>query len=402
MSTHIATIKKLSKSLSAELIKHRRHLHAHPELSFKEIKTGKYIQQVLKKYKVPFTGGWAENGVVATIVGGLGKGKTIALRADMDALPITELNKVKYKSKNEGIMHACGHDVHSSSLLGTCIILNKLKKEFAGTIKCIFQPGEEKIPGGASILIKEGVLKNPKPKSILGQHVHPPLETGNVGIRAGQYMASADEIYIKVIGKGGHGALPQNTIDTVHVASQLIVGLQEIISRKKDPFIPSVLSFGKIYSEGGATNVIPDVVRIEGTFRSMNEKWRSKAHKLITSNAKKMAAALGAKVEIEILVGYPYLHNDEDYTAQMKSDMIAYMGKKNVIDLPQRMTSEDFAFYSHEVPACFYRLGTGNKKKGITSPVHTPTFNVDERCLEIGAGLMSYLAIQSLSHKYYL
>ncbi len=394
----ITDIKKIARQNHAEIVKLRRHLHMYPELSFEEKNTGKYISDFLKKHKISHTGGWCKNGIVAIIKGQKKSGPTIALRADIDALPITEANKVKYKSKNPGVMHACGHDVHTSSLLGCILILEQCKAHFGGTIKCIFQPGEEKLPGGASIMIKEGVLKNPKPSSILGQHVHPPLEVGKIGVRPGQYMASADEIYISVNGKGGHAALPQECVDTVYIASKIISSLQEIVSRRRNPLVPAVLTFGKINSIGGATNVIPDQVKIEGTFRTMDEKWRKKAHRMIIKNIENTAKALGGTAKVDLRVGYPSLYNEEKYTAKITSSMIDYMGKNNVVELPMRMTAEDFAWYSQQVPACFYRLGTGNKKKGITSPVHTPTFNVDEKSLEIGAGLMAFLAIESLSY----
>lgn len=394
----VSEIKSIARKNHKDIVEIRRHIHMNPELSFQEVKTGKYIMNFLKRHKIKHSGGWCKNGVVAIIKGEKKSSKTIALRADIDALPIKEANKVKYKSKNPNVMHACGHDAHTASLLGTILILNKCKAHFGGTIKCIFQPGEEKLPGGASILIKEGVLKNPKPKTILGQHVHPPLEVGKIGIRGGQYMASADEIYLTVNGKGGHAALPHECIDTVYIASRIISSLQEVISRRNNPLTPAVLSFGKINSIGGATNVIPDQVKIEGTFRTMDEKWRKKAHKMITTNATKTAQALGGSCEVDIKVGYPSLYNNEEYTSKINQSMITFMGARNVVSLPMRMTAEDFAWYSQEIPACFYRLGTGNRKKGITSPVHTPTFNIDEKSLEIGAGLMAYLAIESLSY----
>jgi len=394
----ISEIKSIARKNHKDIVNLRRHLHKNPELSFAEKKTGKFIKDFLKRNNISHTGGWCENGIVAIIKGEKKSSRAIALRADIDALPILEKNKVSYKSSNPGVMHACGHDVHTASLLGSILILDQCKKHYGGTIKCIFQPGEEKLPGGASIMIKEGVLKNPRPKTILGQHVHPPLEVGKVGVRAGQYMASADEIYISVNGKGGHAALPHECIDTVHMASKIICGLQEIISRRKNPLTPAVLSFGKINSIGGATNVIPDQVKIEGTFRTMDEKWRKKAHKMIITNAQKTAQALGGSCEVDIKLGYPSLFNNEKYTSAINQSMIDYMGISNVVPLPMRMTAEDFAWYSQEIPACFYRLGTGNSKKGITSPVHTPTFNVDEQSLRVGAGLMAYLAIESLSY----
>lgn len=391
------SVKSLAKKYKQQLIKIRRELHQHPELSFKEYETSKRIIRILKANKIPHKSGYAKTGIVATIKGKNPTKKTIALRADIDALPITETNKVKYKSKNKGVMHACGHDVHTTSLLGCIMILNQMKDQFSGTVKCIFQPGEELLPGGASLLIKEGVLKNPKPQTIVGQHVHPPLKVGKVGFRPGMYMASADEIYVTVTGKGGHAALPENTVDPVLIAANLIVSLQQIVSRKAPPSIPTVLSFGKINSTGGATNIIPDEVKLEGTFRTFDEKWRKKAHKLMKKLAEQMAKSMGATCNFEIRNGYPHLFNNPKLTTDLKAAAQQYLGKNNVVDLPARMTSEDFAFYSHMIPASFYRLGTGNPDKGITSPVHTSTFNIDEDALEIGAGLMAWLAISQLN-----
>ena len=386
-------IKKLAKKYFKDTVEIRRHLHAHPELSYQEKKTGKFVAAELKKMKIPFKHGIADNGVVGLIKGKNPNSKIVALRADMDALPIQEENKISYKSKNTGIMHACGHDVHTASLLGSARILQEIKDDFDGTIKLIFQPAEEKMPGGASIMIKEGVLKNPNPAAILGQHVHPPLEVGKVGIRSGLYMASADEIYVTITGKGGHGALPHECIDPIMIAAQMLTSLQQMVSRKGNPTIPSVLTFGKINSTGGATNIIPNEVKLMGTFRTMDEKWRKKAHKQMSTMANSIAKALGGSCDFNIVKGYPCLYNEPLITEKTKLSMIEYMGKKNVVDLPIRMTAEDFSYYSHEIPGCFYRLGTGNQKKGITSPVHTNTFNVDERCLEISTGLMAWLAI---------
>lgn len=390
------SVKSLASKYKKEVIKIRRELHQHPELSFKEFETSKRIIRILKANKIAHKAGYAKTGIVATIKGKSPSKKTIALRADIDALPIKETNKVKYKSKNEGVMHACGHDVHTASLLGCIMILNQLKEHFSGTIKCIFQPGEELLPGGASLLIKEGVLKNPTPQTIVGQHVHPPLKVGKVGFRPGMYMASADEIYVTVTGKGGHAALPEHVIDPVLIAANLIVSLQQIVSRKAPPSIPTVLSFGKINSTGGATNVIPDEVKLEGTFRTFDEKWRKRAHKLMKKLAEQMAKSMGGTCDFNIMHGYPHLLNNPDLTNHLKVSAQEYLGKQNVVDLPARMTSEDFAFYSHMMPASFYRLGTGNPDKSITSPVHTSTFNIDEDALEIGSGLMAWLAISQL------
>lgn len=391
----LSRVKVLAAEYKAEIIAHRRHLHMHPELSFEEEITGKYIAQYLSDLGVPYTTGWVEHGVVATITGKQ-DGPTIALRGDIDALPIQESNDVPYRSIKEGMMHACGHDVHTASLMGVAKILWELKDHLKGTVRLIFQPGEEKLPGGASIMIDEGVLKDPKPIAIYGQHVHPPLEVGKVGYRSGMYMASADEIYLQVNGRGGHGALPHNCIDTILMSARILESLQSVVSRYCNPNIPSVLSFGKINSVGGATNVIPDTVNIEGTFRTMNEKWRYQAHDHIKSIAENTARSMGGTCDVDIHIGYPCLINHVNETSFVHQKMIDYLGEENVVELPIRLTAEDFSYYSQVSDACFYRLGTGNTAKGITSPVHTPTFDVDEDALEVGMGLMAYMAIQRL------
>ena len=392
------TIKELAKSYHADVISMRRHLHMHPELSYEEVETGKYIAAKLKEFGIPHTHGVAENGVVALIEGQNPSKKTIALRADFDALPILEANDVAYKSTKPGVMHACGHDAHTSSLLGAAKILNNLKTDFEGTIKLIFQPAEEKTPGGASIMIKEGVLENPTPLSIIGQHVHPPLEAGKVGLKGGIYMASSDEIYMTIRGKGGHGAMPQECVDTILIAAHIITALQQIVSRNADPSVPTVLTLGKINSTGGATNVIPDEVKIEGTFRTLNETWRAEAQRRMKKIAEGVAEAMGGECIFKIEKGYPVLFNDEMLTRKVKDFMIEYAGKENVVDLPMRMTSEDFAYYSQTMPACFYRLGTGNKARGITSGLHTDTFDIEESSLELSIGLLAWLAIKELGN----
>jgi len=283
-------------------------------------------------------------------------------------------------------------------LLGVAKILNELKDEFEGTIKLIFQPAEEKMPGGASIMIKEGVLENPAPTAIFGQHVHPPLEAGKIGIREGIYMASADELYFTVTGKGGHGALPQNCIDPIVITSHIITALQQIVSRNANPTTPTVLTFGQINSTGGATNIIPNEVKVKGTFRTFNEVWRKEAHVKMKKMAEAIAEGMGGHCEFDIIFGYPFLVNEESLTARARGFAEEFLGKENVVTLPIRMTAEDFSYFSQKMPACFYRLGTGNKAKGITSPVHTTTFDVDESALELSIGLMSWLAIKELAH----
>jgi len=395
MSEIISQIKELSKSYLQEIISIRRHLHAHPELSFEEYKTAEFIGSKLTEWGFSNHKRIGNTGITF-LIEGKNKGKVIALRADIDALPILEANDVPYKSKNVGKMHACGHDVHTSSLLGAVRILHELKDRFEGSVKIIFQPGEERVPGGASILIKEGILKDPKPGRILGQHVMPLIPVGKVGFRPGKYMASADEVYLTIIGKGGHAAMPEFLIDPVTITAQIIVALQQVVSRNASPKIPSVLSFGKI-SAKGATNVIPDKVNVAGTFRTFDEEWRSEAHIKISEISQGIARSMGAHCDVDIKKGYPYLVNDPEYTAENINAAEAYLGKENVVDLDLWMAGEDFAFYSHHVDACFYRLGTGNDAKGIISGVHTPTFDVDESALEIGMGLMSWLAIRELN-----
>lgn len=389
----IQTIKSLALQWAPEFIGIRHHLHAHPELSFQEHDTSCFIQEKLKEYGIPFRAPVAGTGIVAVIKGKNPDKKIIALRADMDALPIEEANEVSYKSKNPGIMHACGHDVHSTCILGAARILQETRGLWEGTVKIIFQPGEEKHPGGASLMIKDGALEDPRPQAILGLHVLPDMETGHLGFRSGMYMASADEIYFTIRGKGGHAAAPHLTVDTILVASQLVVSLQQVISRQCNPFSPSVLSICA-FNGGHTTNVIPSEVNLKGTFRAMDEQWRFRAHELIRRQATELAHGMGAEIDVNILVGYPCVYNNEEVTGKARSLAEDFMGKQQVLDTEMRMGAEDFAFYSQVIPACFFRLGTGNKEKGISSGVHTPTFNIDERAIEIGMGTMAWLAAQ--------
>ncbi|HET6227887.1 MAG TPA: M20 family metallopeptidase [Bacteroidia bacterium] len=398
MPSHLKSkIQQAATSSLNEIIDIRRHLHANPELSFEEYKTSEFIASLLKKYNIPFTTGIVKTGIVGIIEGKNPSKKVIALRADMDALPITEANNCEYKSKNIGVMHACGHDVHSASLLGAAKILNELKNEFEGTIKLFFQPGEEKLPGGASLMIQEGVLENPHTQTIFGQHVFPTMEAGKVGFRNGMYMASTDEIYIKVIGKGGHAAMPKDYNSPLLIASRIMLELNKEFMQQEQP-APTVLAFGKIVGNG-ATNVIPDEVNIEGTFRTLNEEWRREAKVKMKALAEKIAKEMGGVCEYVIENGYPFLVNDVPTTTRARAAAEDYLGKENVEELPLRMTAEDFAFFSQKVPACFYRLGTANKARGITSGVHTATFDIDEKALEIGAGLMAWLAVNELEGK---
>ncbi len=388
-------IRKLSLHYAQDNVAARRHLHSNPELSYQEYNTAKFVANKLKDLGLNPTEGIAGTGIVVLIEGKNPSKKTVALRADMDALPIQEVNSVPYKSQNPGVMHACGHDVHTASLLGTAKILSEVKDKFDGTVKLVFQPGEEKNPGGASLMIKEGVLDNPKPQAIIGQHVMPLVPVGKVGFREGMYMASSDEIYLTVIGKGGHGATPELTIDPVVIASHIIIALQQIISRNASPKQPTVLTFGKISAEG-ATNIIPSEVKIAGTFRALNEQWRKEGLEKIKKMAEGIAESMGGKCEVEISHGYPYLENNPALTKRIRLAAEEYLGKENVVDIELTLGSEDFAYYSHQIPASFYRLGTRNEAKGITSYVHTPTFDIDETALSIGPGLMAWMAVKEL------
>jgi amidohydrolase len=370
----------------------RHHLHAHPELSYKEFNTAAFVKGELDKLGIPYQA-MAETGVIAVLEGRPSE-RVIALRADMDALPIQEENEVAYASTIPGVMHACGHDVHTTCLLGAARILHELKDQWDGKIKLIFQPGEERNPGGASILIREGVLENPRPKHIIGLHVHPLLETGKVSFAPGKVMASADELFITVRGKGGHAAKPYLTADTILTASQLIVALQQLISRNNNPFSPSVLSICS-FQGGFTTNVIPSEVKLMGTFRAMDEGWRKEAHLRIHEIAQGIAQAMGASIEVHIDLGYPSVVNDAILTPRVKALAADYMGATQVEEMELSMGAEDFGYYTQEIPGCFFRLGTGNKEKGITSNVHTPTFDVDERSIQTGMGMMAFLGATS-------
>ena len=391
----LSRIKTLAAEHATATVALRQHLHANPELSFQEFNTVAFVTVELQKLGLA-TQPIANTGVVALIEGRNPGSRTVALRADMDALPITEQNDVPYKSTNPGVMHACGHDVHTSSLLGTARILTQLRDEFEGTVKLMFQPGEELLPGGASLMIKEGVLENPKPASVLGQHVFPMLPAGQIGLRPGRYMASTDELYLTVRGKGGHGAMPEMNLDPVLVAAHIIVAAQQIVSRRASPKMPSVLSFGKVIANG-ATNVIPNEVHIEGTFRTLNEEWRNEAHEHLRRLCEGLADSMGATCELEIRRGYPYLENEPQLTARMRTAAEQYLGAENVIELDQWLAAEDFAYFSQAADACFYRLGTRATDGRFASSVHTPTFDIEPAALETGPGLMAWLTLNELA-----
>jgi amidohydrolase len=393
----LQTIKTLSGKYAEDIVRMRRHIHANPELSYQEFETAAYVAQQLRSFGIEPKEGIATTGILAEVQGKNPGKKMVALRADMDALPIHEANDVSYKSKKEGVMHACGHDVHTSSLLGTARIIQEIRDQFEGTVRFIFQPGEEKHPGGATFMIRDGALENPRPASIIGQHVFPLLPAGKIGFREGMYMASADEIYLKVIGKGGHGAAPDLAVDPIVIASHIIIALQQIISRNASPKQPTVLTFGKISGEG-ATNIIPNEVNIAGTFRAMNEVWRETALQKIRKMAESIAEGMGGKCIVDILRGYPYLENNPQLTRNIRSAAEEYVGRENVEDIDITLGAEDFSYYSQVIPASFYRLGTRNDSKGLTSYVHTPTFDIDEDALKVSSGLMAWMALKELGN----
>jgi len=393
---HLKTkIKALAKAYLADITGIRRHIHANPELSTREFETAAFVASKLAEMGIPFQEGVAETGIVALIQCKNPSHKTIALRADMDALPIFEENEVSYKSKNEGVMHACGHDAHTASLLGAARILKAMREDFEGTIKLFFQPSEERYPGGAIRMIKAGAMENPRPVHVFGQHVYPELEAGKVGMRSGEYMASTDEVFLTIRGKGGHAAQPMNVIDPILIASHIIVALQQIVSRNASPTVPTVLSFGRIIGDG-RTNVIPDKVIVEGTIRTFDEAWRKQAHQKIIKMAQSIAEGMGGSCDVFIDSGYPFVYNDPEITAKTKDWAIEFLGQENVVDLPLRMTAEDFSYFAREAPSCFYRLGVRDEERGIISNLHTSTFDVDEKSLETGMGLMAWIAVNAL------
>ncbi|MEN8226513.1 MAG: M20 family metallopeptidase [Bacteroidota bacterium] len=387
----------LSDQLLKELIEIRRHFHKFPERSFEEHKTSATIRKILDDWGIEYSFPIVETGILARIRGN-NPGKRIALRSDMDALPITEQSGLEFQSQHQGIMHACGHDMHMTSLLGTIRVLNQLKDQIDGEVLFVFQPGEEKVPGGAKLMLEEGIFEGQNPDMIIAQHVLPDMEAGHVGFKPGIYMASSDEIYITVNGKGGHGALPQHINDPVLMASHILISLQQEINRKSPSDVPTVLSFGKVIADG-AVNVIPDHVTLEGTFRAMNETWRKEAHRLIDQIATGIASSMGGSCQVEIRHGYPVLHNNEQLTTISKNKAIELLGKEQVEDLDIRMTAEDFAWFTQTIPGMMYRLGVREPGSDQVFPLHTKGFRVDESALKTGISLLSFLSVELLKTK---
>lgn len=390
------TIKKIASEIFDDIVAKRRHLHKYPELSFKEYETSLYIKKSLDELKIPWRS-IVETGVIATIAGknSSKSQKVVALRADMDALPIEEKTNFNFKSVNKGVMHACGHDMHVSSLLGVAKILKRLEETFSGSVLLIFQPGEENLPGGASKIIEEGILSDSGVNIVIGQHIVPNIESGKISFHKGNFMASMDEVRIKVIGKGGHGAEPQNVKDPVVAASNIIVTLQQIISRFSNPGTPSILSFGNIEAKG-TTNIIPDSVYMEGTFRTMDESWRKIAHEKIKNIATSVAKGLDCDCSVEVKEGYPSLYNDISLTEKLQGFSAEILGEENTIKSEIWMASEDFAYYSQSFSSCFYLLGGSYKDKTEENFLHTSTLDLNEEALMTGMSVMSYITLKYL------
>ncbi|MBV6473063.1 MAG: putative hydrolase YxeP [Saprospiraceae bacterium] len=389
MESIVERIRQKASDISEQLVAWRRFLHQNPELSFEEAATSAYIQGLLSDCGIPHRAGFARHGIVGLLSGEGSSTRVIALRADMDALPIQEENDCPYVSRNAGVMHACGHDVHMTWLLGALVILQDLRGQWSGRVKFLFQPGEERLPGGASAMISEGALEDPVPDCIIGQHVQPDMPVGVVGLRDGMFMASSDELYLTIHGQGGHAAMPHLCIDPVVVAAELVLALQKLVAREKDPFGAAVLTIGRMTTPGGATNVIPSTVHLEGTFRCMDEEYRKSVHQRIRELATGICNAHGAKLEMRIESGYPALYNEPALVQRCRELGMQYFGDEGVTEAPARMTSEDFAWYGRKVPAVFCRTGIGKKVS-----VHHPRFDVDETCLAVGAGWLALLAMR--------
>lgn len=387
----INKIKSLAKELKNDIIGVRRHMHQFPCLSFEEYETAQFIHALLDSWNIEHEF-LTETGIVATIKGRNPEKKTIALRADIDALPIQEKSECSYKSTFDGVMHACGHDAHAAMLLGAANILNHLKDDFEGTVKLIFQPGEEKLPGGASVMIANGVLKDVD--LIIAQHVYPDLPCGEVGFHAGEFMASCDEINITIKGIGGHAAKIKERDNTTVAAAKLLCAISELSSEfnKEERKNPIIIAFGSFIADG-TYNVIPNEVTLKGTMRTFDENDRKSIKNKIKEICAEVASSFNVEADLFIEEGYPVLINDVSLTNLLKNKAVDFMGEEKVKDIPQLMTAEDFAWYSHQTKACMYRIGTSNIEKGIVSKQHTPTFDIDEDALEIGMGLMAWLAI---------
>ena len=393
----INKIKLLAERYYTEIIEARRYLHQHPELSQQEFGTMEYVANKLRSFGIEPRVGVAKTGVSAIIKGNNPDSYCVALRADYDALPIKECTGLAFSSENDGVMHACGHDMHTASLLGAAKILADIKNEIEGSVMLIFQPSEEMYPGGAYMMMEDGLFSEVMPDEIFAFHCLPEMDCGRIGMKKGKYMASTDELYLTVKGRGGHGGTPNLNIDPIVIASNVIVAMQQIVSRNADPMMPTILSFGKMMGEG-RTNIIPDEVKIEGTIRTFSEEWRLEAHKRITSIAQGVAEGMGGSCDVFIDFGYPYLVNDDDTTQNTFDNGVEYFGDSKVEWLEQRMTAEDFAFFAQKIPAGYFRVGTHIKDTPITN-LHRPNLMIDEKSIEYAMGFMAYNAVKALEKK---
>jgi amidohydrolase len=395
MANNAVMIRKESEKIFTEIVGHYRYLHQHPELSYKEENTARYITEFLDIEKIPYRRNIGGYGILAWVVGEKeGGGKTAAFVADMDALPVHERNDVPYKSVTDGIMHACGHDSHTASLMGTAKIVNSLRSEFSGTVLFVFQPGEEQSPGGAALMLKDGVFRDFNPDFVIKQHAYVDLPAGMVAFQTGTVMASADEIHIKVKGEGGHGALPHELNDTVLAASNILIALQQVVSRRRNPFQPMTLSFGKFIADG-ATNVIPSEVVLAGSLRCMDESERQKMLGVIPQIIDSVSAAYGCSCEIVMPEGYPCTVSHAAVTEKVRSQAIDFLGEAGVSEYPVRMTAEDFGFFSQQYPCCFYRFGVADRS-GACGKLHSSNFLIDEKALLTASSLFAFIALDSL------
>ncbi|MGC8663587.1 MAG: M20 metallopeptidase family protein [Thermoplasmata archaeon] len=385
-------ILELAKEKENKIVKLRRELHQHPEIAHKEFETQKILLNHLEELGIP-TKKIAGTGIVATIEG-REIGKTVALRADMDALPIKEENDVPYKSKNEGFMHACGHDNHMSMVYGAALLLNEMKDKLKGNVKLIYQPAEEEgTIGGAKPMIEEGALEGVD--YILGMHVWPELPEGIIGLRKGPFFAAADTISIEIIGKGGHGAKPDIAVDPIMVSAKVIDSLHTISSREIDPLEPFVITIGLI-NGGTAHNIIPERVKMLGTVRTMDKNTRDSMENKLNRIISGITSSLNAKYDLKYIYGYPVLVNDPWVTDFMKNVASEILGNDHVIESKQTMGGEDFAYYLEKVPGTFMVLGTYNEKLGYVHSVHTSRFNINEKILPIGSAVFAEGAMRLL------
>lgn len=387
--------KQLSEKYFDKMVAIRRHLHQYPELSGEEQQTAQYITQVLDQIGIAYQKNIAGYGIVALLKGNLHGESCVALRADMDALPIKENNSNSYCSLNEGIMHACGHDFHTASLLGALMILNDLKDSFGGTIKAIFQPSEERYEGGAPFMIKEGVLHNPKVDYIFGLHADTALTSDQVGFRAGKYMASTDELHFTVVGKGGHAAMPLDVINPIPIAARLLLKWEEEIDKIKPNDTPFVMNFGRLIADG-ANNIIPNKAHLSGTLRVFDEEKRELILKRIEEIAIQVCQDNEAQCLVDIRRGYPMVVNDSEVTQKAIEIAENYLGKEHIVSLAIRTTAEDFSYFLQQVPGTFFRVGVSNPGKGIIHPLHSAQFDIDETALHTASEMFAKLAIEFL------